>query len=264
MIVRTLPRVPAPSPKDAPTVWLAPSPTSALARPSMASRRSRVIRAATLLPTLFLYGLLALFGTASTAQGTRSSSGPAQSSAPPTLLVLGDSISAEYGLQRDSGWVKLLEARLRDERYDYRVVNASVSGETTSGGLARVDELLKRVKPSVVVVELGGNDALRGLPLANSADNLGAIVSRSQKAGATVLIVGMQIPPNYGKAFADRFAAVFTSTAKRYGTALTPFFFEGFADRFDLFQPDRIHPTVAAQARLLANVWPDLQPLLKR
>lgn len=179
------------------------------------------------------------------------------------LLVLGDSISAEYGLARDTGWVKLLEGRLRDEHYDYDIVNASISGETTSGGLSRIDELLARVKPATVVVELGGNDALRGLPVATTQQNLDAIVSRSQKAKASVLIVGMQIPPNYGKVFADRFAAVFTSTSKRYGTALTPFFFAGFADRFELFQPDRIHPTTAAQVRLLDNVWPDLKPLLK-
>lgn len=236
----------------------------AVARPI--GHRAR-LRRARLVPwaAALLFGLVVAIGsTPSTAQETRSSSRPAQTGASPALLVLGDSISAEYGLERDSGWVKLLEARMQAERYDYRVVNASVSGETTSGGLARLGELLTRVKPSVVVVELGGNDALRGLPLATAQDNLGTIVSRSQKAGATVLIVGMQIPPNYGKSFADRFSAMFTSTAKRYGTALTPFFFAGFADRFDLFQPDRIHPTVAAQAKLLDNVWPDLQPLLKR
>ena len=182
----------------------------------------------------------------------------------PVILILGDSLSAEYGLARDSGWVKLLEARLRDEQYDYGIVNASISGETTSGGLARIDELLTRVKPATVIVELGGNDALRGLPLASTQENLASIVARSQKVRASVLIVGMQIPPNYGKAYADRFAEVFTSTSKRYGTALTPFFFAGFADQLDLFQPDRIHPTAAAQGRLLENAWPDLKPLLKR
>ena len=232
-------------------------------RPSLFARSHPAGWSLWLLSTILLC-CGALFGTASTAEEARSSAAVRQSGASPTMLILGDSISAEYGLVRDSGWVKLLDARLRDERYDYRIVNASVSGETTSGGLARLDELLTRVKPSIVVVELGGNDALRGLPLATAEANLGTIVSRSQKAGAKVLVVGMQIPPNYGKAFADRFAAVFTDTAKRYGTALTPFFFQGFADRFDLFQPDRIHPTAAAQQRLLDNVWPDLQPLLKR
>lgn len=217
-------------------------------------------------PTTAFFGRLVflaaiLFGTVSTA-GAAPSSGTAASGG--TLLVLGDSISAEYGIQRDSGWVKLMEARLREQRFDYTVVNASISGETTSGGLARIDELLKRTRPTTVIVELGGNDALRGLPLASTEQNLGSIVKRSQAAGASVLLVGMQIPPNYGKAYADRFASVFTSTAKRYQTAFTPFFFEGFADRYEMFQPDRIHPTVAAQARLLDNVWPDLVPLLRK
>ena len=197
----------------------------------------------------------------------RSSATAAESStAPhpaPVILVLGDSISAEYGLPRDSGWVKLLDARLRQRHDDHGIVNASISGETTSGGRARIDELLGRVKPAIVIVELGGNDALRGLPLEGTRQNLDDIVAHSQKAGARVLIVGMQIPPNYGKAFADRFAAVFSDTAKRRDAALTPFFFAGFADRFELFQSDHIHPTVEAQGRLLDNVWPALEPLLK-
>ena len=207
--------------------------------------------------------MLLCCGRPSTAMAAESSPSAARSTAP-TLLVLGDSLSAEYGLERDSGWVKLLDARLREQRYAYDIVNASISGETTSGGLSRIDDLLARVKPAIVIVELGGNDALRGLPLASTEANLDQIVTRSEKARATVLIVGMQIPPNFGKAFADRFAAVFTTVAKRRATALTPFFFAGFADRFDLFQPDRIHPTAAAQVRLLENVWPDLKPLLKR
>ena len=206
--------------------------------------------------------VLVFSGTPSTLPAAESS--PAATSGKPIVLVLGDSISAEYGLPRDSGWVKLLDARLHDERYDYGIVNASISGETTSGGLARIDELLQRVRPAIVIVELGGNDALRGLSLASTQQNLEAIVTRSQAARASVLLVGMQIPPNYGKAYADRFAAIYTSTAQRKATALTPFFFAGFADRLELFQPDRIHPTVAAQARLLDNVWPDLKPLLKR
>ena len=180
-----------------------------------------------------------------------------------TLLVLGDSISAEYGLPRDSGWVRLLAARLRDRHDSDDIVNASISGETTIGGRARIDELLSRVKPAIVIVELGGNDALRGLPLAETEKNLDDIVTRSQKAGASVLIVGMQIPPNYGKAYADRFASMYSGIAKQRGAALTPFFFAGFADRFELFQPDHIHPTVEAQGLLLDNVWPALQPLLK-
>ena len=196
--------------------------------------------------------------------GTQSTSYAAQSSIAPTLLVLGDSISAEYGLRRDSGWVKLLDVRLRREGWAYAVVNASISGETTSGGLSRIDELLSRLHPAIVIVELGGNDGLRGLSLTTTEQNLGAIVARSEKAGATVLLIGMQLPPNYGKAYTDRFAAIFATASKRYKTALTPFFFSGFADRYELFQPDRIHPTEAAQIRLLDNVWTALRPLLKR
>jgi acyl-CoA thioesterase-1 len=203
-----------------------------------------------------------LAATPSTARAAESSAKATKSV--PTLLVLGDSISAEYGLPRDSGWVRLLAARLRERHDDYDIVNASISGETTSGGRARIEALLTRVKPAIVVVELGGNDALRGLPLADTQQNLDDIVTLSQKSGASVLVVGMQIPPNYGKAYADRFAAVFSTVAKRRGTALTPFLFAGFADRFDLFQPDHIHPTVAAQSLLLDNVWPALEPLLKR
>ena len=195
---------------------------------------------------------------------TQSTSLAAESSPARTLLVLGDSISAEYGLGRDRGWVKLLDTRLRKERFDYDVVNASISGETTSGGLSRVDELLSRLHPAIVVVELGGNDGLRGLSLFTTEQNLAAIIMRSQKNGAAVLLVGMQLPPNYGKAYTDRFAAIFSTASKRYQTALTPFFFAGFADRYELFQPDRIHPTEAAQSRLLDNVWPALNPLLTR
>ena len=196
--------------------------------------------------------------------GMPSTSRAAQSSIAPTLLVLGDSISAEYGLSRDSGWVKLLDIRLRKEGLGYGVVNASISGETTSGGLSRIDELLSRVHPAIVIVELGGNDGLRGLSLSSTEQNLGAIITRSEKAGAAVLLIGMQLPPNYGKAYTDRFAAIFATASKRYKTALTPFFFSGFADRYDLFQADRIHPTEAAQVRLLDNVWPTLRPLLTR
>ncbi len=188
----------------------------------------------------------------------------AQSSTPPTILVVGDSISAEYGLPRDSGWVRLLDARLREQRRPYRIVNASISGETTSGGRTRIDALLAREQPAIVIVELGGNDALRGLALPTMEDNLATIVDHAKKAHAQVLLVGMQIPPNYGKAFADRFAAVYTTVAKRYDVALTPFFFAGFAERFELFQADRIHPTVEAQGLLLDNVWPALEPLLTK
>lgn len=219
-------------------------------------RRALIAR----LGALFVATLTFASAPSSTASGAESSVQRQR----PVLLVLGDSISAEYGLPRDAGWVKLLDARLRERHYDCEVVNASISGETTSGGRSRIDELITRLKPSIVIVELGGNDALRGLSLDTSQKNLEAIVARSQQAHASVLLVGMQVPPNYGKPYADRFATMYTSTAQRYKTALTPFFFAGFADRFDLFQADRIHPTAAAQTRLLDNVWPDLQPLLRQ
>ncbi len=213
---------------------------------------------------LFLLVALLCIGSPSTTAAGGSSSVAAQASGPPVVLVLGDSLSAEYGLERSSGWVGLLAARLQAERYDYRIVNASISGETTSGGLARIDELLTRERPAIVIVELGGNDALRGLPIAAAQHNLESIVERSRRVPAAVLLIGMQVPPNYGKAYADRFAAMYADTAKKYRTALTPFFFEGFAERLELFQPDRIHPTAAAQGRLLDNAWPALAPLLKR
>ncbi len=216
-------------------------------------RRRVLVRALTVLSALPL--LLS---------GPESTGAAAEGSGAPVLLVLGDSISAEYGLPRDTGWVRLLDARLREQRYRYEVVNASISGETTSGGAARIDELLRRLRPRIVIVELGGNDGLRGLQLPATQQNLETIVTHSQKAGAAVLLVGMQLPPNYGRAYVDRFAALFPALSKKYRTALVPFLFDGFADRFELFQPDRIHPTQAAQPRLLDNVWPALAPLLRR
>jgi len=184
--------------------------------------------------------------------------------ATPSLLVLGDSLSAEYGIARGTGWVKLLEARLRTERLDYNVVNASVSGETTVGGKTRLPALLARERPAVVVVELGANDALRGLPLQSTEANLRAIVTSAQQAGARVLLVGMRIPPNYGPDYAERFHAVYPKLATECRVALVPFLLEKVIDRPDWFQPDRLHPTAAAQAALLDTVWPQLAPLLQQ
>lgn len=182
------------------------------------------------------------------------------------ILVLGDSLSAEYGLARGTGWVALLEKRLVQEKITASVVNASVSGETTSGGRSRLAALLAQHQPSVVVLELGGNDALRGLPLKNTQDNLAWMVEAAQKAGAKVLLVGMQVPPNYGTDYANRFAATFADVAKARKAALVPFFLKGVADGPDptrLFQPDRIHPRAEAHPQMLANVWPELQKLLR-
>jgi acyl-CoA thioesterase-1 len=186
---------------------------------------------------------------------------------PPVILVVGDSLSAEYGLARGSGWVALLEKRLAREKLTARVVNASVSGDTTSGGRSRLPALLAQHKPTHVIVELGGNDALRGLPLSMTQDNLTAMTRAAKASGARVLLLGMQVPPNYGRSYGDAFAALFASVAKAEGVALVPFLLKGVADGPDaeaLFQPDRIHPSAAAHPIMLANVWPALRPLLPR
>lgn len=183
----------------------------------------------------------------------------------PTLLVLGDSLSAEYGLKRGSGWVALLEQRLAQEKRVVRVVNASISGDTTSGGRSRLASLLQQHQPTLVVIELGGNDALRGLPLQMTQDNLQAMTEAAQAAGARVLLIGMQVPPNYGQDYADRFAALFATVAKTHKTALVPFLLKGVADVADaarLFQRDRIHPNEAAQPVMLSNVWPTFKKML--
>lgn len=187
----------------------------------------------------------------------------AHAAAAKTLLVLGDSISAAYGLQAGVGWVDLLAKRVASAHPGYRVVNASITGDTTSGGRARLPALLKEHQPSVVVVELGGNDGLRGGDLNATRANLDAIVSTAQKSGAKVVIAAMRMPPNYGSAYVRQFDELFTSVARERKAALVPFLFEGFAEKIDLFQPDRIHPTAAAQQTILDNVWPHLEPLLK-
>ncbi len=160
------------------------------------------------------------------------------------------------------GWVALLEERLRRERPDYSVANASISGETTAGGLSRIAQVLERHKPAIVIVELGANDGLRGLPVAAMKKNLAIIIQQSQKAGARVLLVGMRLPPNYGDAYARAFENAYSELAKSHRTALLPFLLDGFADNADLFQPDRIHPNEAAQPGVLRNVWKPLAPLL--
>ena len=183
-----------------------------------------------------------------------------------TILVLGDSLSAEYGLARGTGWVALLEQRLKEQKISARVVNASISGDTTSGGRSRLPALLAQHKPDVVIVELGGNDALRGLPIAMTRDNLAHITEEAQKAGARVLIVGVQMPPNYGADYANRFAAMFGEVAKAHKAAVVPSLMAGFGDAADSqrwFQADRIHPVAAAHPRMLDNVWPELKKLLK-
>jgi len=193
------------------------------------------------------------------------SSFTAQGKTEATLLVVGDSLSAEYGLKRGTGWVALLDKRLRDEAKAIHVVNASISGDTTSGGLSRLPALLAQHKPQIVLIELGGNDALRGLPLKTSQDNLEAMVKAAQSQGAKVLLLGMQVPPNYGPQYAAEFSAMYAEVAKRHKTGLVPFFLKGVADVDNadaMFQSDRIHPMEAAHPIMLGNVWPALRKLL--
>ena len=185
---------------------------------------------------------------------------------PAVILVVGDSLSAEYGLQRGSGWVALLERRLTEEKMRAKVVNASISGDTTSGGRSRLAALLQQHQPTLVVIELGGNDALRGLPLSMTQDNLQTMTQMSQKSGAKVLLAGMQVPPNYGQRYGQDFAAMYAKVAKDSGAALVPFFLKGVADGPNptaMFQADRIHPTEAAHPIILNTMWAPIKKLLQ-
>lgn len=178
------------------------------------------------------------------------------------MLVLGDSLSAEYGLARGKGWVNLLQERLRAEKIDATIVNASISGDTTSGGAARLPGLLKSHRPDILIIELGANDALRGLPVAATEANLRGMIKAGQAINAKILLLGMRIPPNYGPSYAENFHAMYAKLAQANKTALVPFFLEGIATREDMFQPDRIHPLATAHPIMLDNVWPVLKPLL--
>ena len=181
-----------------------------------------------------------------------------------TLLVFGDSLSAAYGLRAEQGWVTQLQQRLASEGYGYHVVNASVSGETTSGGRNRLQRALAQHRPSVVVVELGANDGLRGLPVKETQANLRAMIQAAQVAGAKVLLLGIHIPPNYGPQYTQAFDAMYTSLAAEMRVPLLPFLLEGIAMNTRYMQADGLHPNAAGQPRVLANVWPRLKPLLER
>ncbi|MFN6321795.1 MAG: arylesterase [Burkholderiales bacterium] len=181
----------------------------------------------------------------------------------PVVLVLGDSLSAEYGIKRGSGWVQLLSERLEQQKFRWQVVNASVSGETSSGGRSRLPALLQQHRPRIVIIELGANDGLRGLSLDATRQNLRTMIQAAQQSGARVLLVGMQLPPNFGISYTRDFADLFRQLAKERKTALVPFLLEGIAADLSYFQDDRIHPNEKAQARLLDNVWGGLLPLLK-
>ncbi len=179
-----------------------------------------------------------------------------------TLVVLGDSASAGYGLPKDKAWVTLLAARVQKEKLDYTVANASVSGETSLGGANRIEAILKQHSPAVVVVALGGNDGLRGQSIDAMRTNLEKIISACEKAKARVVLVGMRLPPNYGSAYAEKFHAVYGDIAKQRKVALAPFLFEGFGDKPDWFQADGIHPAIKAQPQMLETVWKALQPFI--
>ena len=213
------------------------------------------------------YGAVASAQTKAPIGAKHAASQASGAAAPPrTILVVGDSLSAEYGLRRGSGWVALLEKRLAAEGIAGKVVNASISGDTTSGGRSRLGALLAQHKPGNVVLELGANDALRGLPLTMTEDNLNQMAQAAQKAGAKVLLVGMQMPPNYGADYGQRFAGLFEKVARANKAALVPFLLKGVADLPDaakLFQNDGLHPREEAHPTILSNVWPELRKQLK-
>lgn len=183
--------------------------------------------------------------------------------AAPVILVFGDSLSAGYGLAQGQSWPSLLETRLREQRLNYTVVNASISGETTAGGRSRIDAALARAKPAIVIIALGGNDGLRGLPVSAMRANLAAMIDAARARKAQVLLAGMRLPPNYGFEYTRDFEQSYADLAREHQTALTPFLLDGLAERRDLFQADGIHPVAAAQPIILDNVWKALKPRLK-
>ncbi|MDG4554603.1 MAG: arylesterase [Candidatus Competibacter sp.] len=201
------------------------------------------------LPILLL-GLVVLFGSAARAES-------------PVILVLGDSLSAGYGIPVEKGWVNLLQRRLAERGFPHRVVNASISGDTTSGGLSRLPAALDLHRPAIVVLELGANDGLRGQPPMAMSRNLAGMIERSQQASARVLLAEMRIPPNYGPLYAQKFQATFGELAKHYAIPLIPFLLEGVAGNPALIQDDGLHPRAEAQPRILDNVWTVLELVLK-
>ncbi len=181
-----------------------------------------------------------------------------------TVLVLGDSLSAAYGVPSETAWVELLRDRIESQDLNWTVVNASIGGETTDGGLRRLPGLLETHDPTIVIIELGGNDGLRGFPPNVIESNLANMIEQVRGIGATPLLVGMQIPPNYGQRYTTMFADIFPTLSDRYNTPLVPFFLDGIYDQDGLMQGDGIHPTEEAQPRLLDNIWPKLEPLLNK
>lgn len=203
-----------------------------------------------------------MLGAFAASGGLIASAASSDHSASKSVLVLGDSLSAEYGLARGTGWVALLQKRLQAENIPINVINASISGDTTSGGSARLPALLKQ-RPDIVIIELGANDALRGLQLKATESNLLAMIAAAQKVNAKVLLIGMRIPPNYGPDYTKKFFALYSTLAKQTKVPLVPFLLEGVANKPEWFQADRMHPTSEAHPTILNNVWPKLQPLIK-
>jgi acyl-CoA thioesterase-1 len=183
--------------------------------------------------------------------------------AAPVILVFGDSLSASYGIPRDAGWVSLLDQRLVKEKFDYQIVNASISGETTAGGLSRINAALTEHRPAVVILELGANDGLRGLPLANMSNNLDKIITACQRKKARVLLIGMRLPPNYGMRYTQKFQDTYAALAKQHKLPLVPFLLAGVEDE-KYYQADRLHPTAEAQPLILNTIWAALHPMLKQ
>jgi acyl-CoA thioesterase-1 len=185
------------------------------------------------------------------------------SASPPVILVYGDSLSAGYGIEQDAGWVDLLQQRLHEKGYPHQIVNASISGETTSGGLARLNSTFDQFNPKIVLIELGANDGLRGLPIMSMRDNLGQMIKTAQRHGAKVLLIAMKLPPNYGAAYTETFSKTFNDLTHRFKLPKAPFLLDGLAADSDNFQSDGLHPTAQAQGKILDNIWPTLKPLLK-
>ena len=188
----------------------------------------------------------------------------ATASEPPVLLILGDSLSAGYGMDREKSWVSLLETRLRESGYSYRILNSSISGDTSQGGLARISRLLDRYQPEIVIIELGANDGLRGINPDITRENITSMVEQSQAIGARVLLAGIKLPPNYGSAYLEQFESIYGDLANEFDTLLVPFFMDGVALRPELLQADTIHPNEAGQPVLLDHVWKVLEPALSR
>ncbi len=216
----------------------------------MRSHLNLLFNALTLV-SLFVSGLVALPAAA-------------KQTTPQTIVIFGDSLSAAYGISQEDGWVSLLQQRLKEQNLNHDVINASISGETTSGGLSRYAAMLETLKPSIVIIELGGNDGLRGLSTVETKNNLESMIQQTKKVNTKVLLLGMKIPPNYGLKYSRQFSENYQNLAQKYGIQLVPFFLEGVAGVPDLIQLDGLHPKAVAQAKLLENVWPILTKMLNK